>query len=216
VASLRRSALALGVAWPVDQSYGDVVSGLDAAVPAHAALLVLATRLLRGAGYTAFDGAPPEQPLHSGVALPYAHVTAPLRRLADRYATEACLALHEGRDVPEWAREALAKLPKVMSDTDRTASAADRGAVSLTEAVLLADRVGEVFDAAVLDVDDPPVAAPPSKAGGRRTRRPGGTVALDDPPVVARCDGELPLGERVSVRLTVADPGTRTVLFETT
>jgi hypothetical protein len=39
-------------------------------------------------------------------------------------------------------------------------------------------------------------------------------VALDDPPVRARCAGELPLGERVRVRLAVADPKERRVLFE--
>ena len=38
-----------------------------------------------------------------------------------------------------------------MAATDRVASAAERGAVDLAEAVLLADRVGEQFDAAVLD-----------------------------------------------------------------
>jgi exoribonuclease R len=88
-----------------------------------------------------------------------------------------------------------------MATTDRAASAADRGAVSLAEAVLLAGRVGEVFDVGVLDVDENP-------------KKPGGTVALDDPAVVARCLGDLPLGERVSARLTVADPKTRTVQFE--
>jgi len=39
-------------------------------------------------------------------------------------------------------------------------------------------------------------------------------VAIDDPAVQARCLGELPLGERIQVRLAVADPGTREVLFE--
>jgi exoribonuclease R len=107
--------------------------------------------------------------------------------------------------VPEWAREALPRLPEVMAATDRVASAAERGAVDLTEAVLLADQVGAVFDAAVLDVDDP-----------RRDNhaRPRGVVALDDPPVRARCVGELPLGERIRVRLVEADPQRRQVLFE--
>jgi hypothetical protein len=45
-----------------------------------------AASLLRGAGYTVFDGAPPLQRLHAGIGAPYAHVTAPLRRLVDRYA----------------------------------------------------------------------------------------------------------------------------------
>jgi exoribonuclease R len=122
-----------------------------------------------------------------------------LRRLADRYATEVCLALHDGREVPAWAREALPRLPKCMGDTDRLASAAGRGAIALTEAVLLADRVGEVFDAGVVDLDE---------------KRSGGTVAIDDPAVRARCLGVLPLGERVDVRLTVADPKARNVQFE--
>ncbi len=74
VDSLRRSALALG----------DVLSGLDPSQPAAAALLTLATRLLRGAVHTAFDGTLPELHTHSAVAAPYAHCTAPLRRLADR------------------------------------------------------------------------------------------------------------------------------------
>ncbi|MEU4424573.1 RNB domain-containing ribonuclease [Actinoplanes sp. NPDC024001] len=140
---------------------------------------------------------------HGGVGAPYAHVTAPLRRLADRYATEVCLALHEGRPVPDWARDALPRLPKAMAATDRLASAADRGAIDLAEAVLLEHRVGETFEAAVLDLDEPSAKRPP-----------GGTVAVDDPAVRARCLGELPLGRRVPVRLTVADPGTRTVRFE--
>ncbi len=202
VAKLRAAARSLGVPWPRDASVGAVVAGADPASPRGAAFLDQAADLLRGAGYTAFDGAAPEETGHGGVGAPYAHVTAPLRRLADRYATEACLAVHEGRPVPEWVRDALPKLPEAMATTDRVASAADRGAVSLAEAVLLSHRVGEVFDVGVLDVDDNP------------KKKPGGTVALDDPAVLARCVGDLPLGERIAARLTVADPATRTVQFE--
>ena len=134
-----------------------------------------------------------------------------------------------------------------MAAADRRASAADRGAIDLTEAVLLADRVGETFEAAVLDVDvprhgdpsrpgkgaaapDDPATRPgkgavtpdeaPARAGkgvaqpaDPPARAGKGVVALDDPPVRARCDGDLPLGERVTVRLTTADPATRTVRF---
>jgi hypothetical protein len=39
-------------------------------------------------------------------------------------------------------------------------------------------------------------------------------VAIDEPAVRARCLGELPLGERIPVRLTVADPVRRDVRFE--
>jgi exoribonuclease R len=140
---------------------------------------------------------------HGGVGAPYAHVTAPLRRLADRYATEVCLSMYEGRAVPGWVLDALPRLPKAMAATDRVAGAADRGAIDLAEAVLLQGRVGEVFEAAVLDRED---------ANGKRPA--GGTIALDEPAVRAKCAGDLPLGERVPVRLTSADPASRTVRFE--
>ncbi|MFI1193964.1 RNB domain-containing ribonuclease [Micromonospora sp. NPDC020750] len=207
VARLRTAAAALGVDWPAGVGVGEALAGLDASKPRAAAFVDQAAELMRGAAYTAFDGVPPDRPEHGGVAAAYAHVTAPLRRLADRYATEVCLALHEGRAVPDWARAALPKLPEAMAATDRTAGAATRGAVELAEAVLLEHRVGETFDAAVLDVDTPPNGQP--KPG----RQPGGTVALDSPPVRARCTGELPLGERVRVRLVTADPVARKVLF---
>jgi exoribonuclease R len=200
IRALRLAAKALEVPWPENATPGQVIAGLDPAQPRAAAFLDQAAEMMRGAGYTPFDGAPPPQPLHAAVAAPYAHVTAPLRRLADRYVTEVCLALHAGAEVPAWARAALPGLPEVMSRTDRVAGAAERAAVDLVEAVLLQDRVGETFDAAVLDVD-------PAKHRA--------DIAIDDPPVRARCEGEgFPLGERIAVRLTEADPAKRRVVFQ--
>ncbi|MFP5220174.1 MAG: RNB domain-containing ribonuclease [Actinomycetes bacterium] len=197
VDQLRRSALALGVDWPAGADWGPVVSSLDPHDPPSAALLVLATRLLRGAGYTPFDGGEPEPAVHAGVAAAYAHCTAPLRRLADRHVSEACVALSAGRDVPGWVREALPGLPEVMGEAGRRAAALERAVVQLTEAVVLQPCVGERFDAVVVQVDDK-----------------GGTVQLLDPPVRDRCDGaDLPLGERVCVRVAEADPTRRLVRF---
>jgi exoribonuclease R len=206
LARLRVAATALRVGWPDGASVGQVVASVDPAQPRAAAFLDQAAELMRGAGYTPFDGNMPRDPGHGAVAAPYAHVTAPLRRLADRYATEVCLALHGGRAVPRWARDALARLPDVMVASDRVAATAERGAIDEIEARLLEGRVGEVFEAAVLDVDAPP-------HGPDDRRRPGGSIALDEPPVRARCEGDLPLGERVRVRLVTADPNRRTVLF---
>lgn len=189
---LRAAAVALGVDWPPGLSVGRVIAGLDPQNPRAAAFIDHTAETLRGAGYTAFDGQRPEVTDHGGVAAPYAHVTAPLRRLADRYAAEAALAAFEGRAVPDAVREALPKLPEVMVETGRTASAAERGAIDLAEAVLLAQRVGEVFDAAVLDE---------------------GQIALDEPPVRARCAGELTPGDRVRAKLVEADPVKRQVKF---
>jgi exoribonuclease R len=197
VTALRRSALALGVAWPSGQSYGAVVSSLDPTVPAHAAVLSLATRLLRGAGYTAFEGASPEQPLHSAVAMPYAHCTAPLRRLADRHVGEICLAAAAGRPVPAWVRDALPLLPQEMAGATRRASALERAVVDAAEAVVLAPHVGERFDVVVVE-----------------SSPKGGVVQLHEPPVRARCEGaDLPLGERIDAELVVADPRRREVLL---
>jgi exoribonuclease R len=199
VQRLRRVSRALEVPWPDGVPYGEVVRGLDPAVPAHAAFLREATSLMRGAGYTAFDGAVPAAAGHSAVAAPYAHVTAPLRRLADRHATEICLALTAGRPIPDWTLADLAALPRVMEHAYQRGGEIERACVDVVEAVLLLDHVGEVYDAIVVD-------ATPD--------RPGGLVQLREPAVLARCDGDgLVLGTAVKVRLTEADPARRRVRF---
>ena len=197
VATFRRSALALGVAWPEGTTYGSFVSGLDPSVGTHAALLRLATMLVRGAGYVAFDGSLPDHLEHSAVAARYAHVTAPLRRLADRYVGATCIALCAGEPVPDWVRAALPRLPEEMAAADHRAHALDRAVIDVAEAVLLSPRVGETFPAVVVEAD-----------------RDRGEVQLRDPAVRGRCDGDsLPLGEEVTVRLVTADPATRHVRF---
>jgi exoribonuclease R len=190
---LRQAAAALTIDWPAGRPVGQVIAALDPADPRAAAFIDHTAETLRGAGYTAFDGAPPDLAMHGAVAASYAHVTAPLRRLADRYATEAALCAYEGRPVPDFVRTALPKLPEVMSDTGRVANAAERGSIDLAEAVLLQGRVGEVFDAAALDES---------------------SIALDEPPVRARCAGDLRPGTRLRARLIEADPVKRHVKFQ--
>ena len=70
-------------------------------------MVVASTTLLRGAGYATFDGQLPEQPEHAALASTYAHVTAPLRRLVDRYGLEICAALCAGDEVPQWVVDGL-------------------------------------------------------------------------------------------------------------
>ncbi|GHH71045.1 ribonuclease R [Streptosporangium violaceochromogenes] len=199
IAQVRRIAAALGVPWPQGAGYGDVLHALDPKIPGQAAFLEESTVLLRGAGYVAFNGEPPLHADHAAVAAPYAHVTAPLRRLIDRYATGICLAVAAGEPVPEEIQRVMGELPGVMRVSGRRSGAVERACVDLVEAFVLRERVGQTFDAVVIDVD-----------GGR----PGGQVQLTDPAVVARCDGDrLPLGEVVRVRLTRADPASREVRF---
>jgi exoribonuclease R len=203
VGRLRRTATALRIDWPHHVSYAQLIRTLDPHRPDHAAFLQECTTLLRGAGYTVFrDGVLPEVTSHAAVAAPYAHCTAPLRRLADRYASEICLAAATGQSPPEWVLAALDDLPKEMAEGTRRAGTVERECVDIVEAVLLKDRVGDLFEGCVVDVHEHEPTV--------------GTVQLEFPAVVARIEGgttNLPLGERLRVRLTQADPGTAKVRF---
>jgi exoribonuclease R len=197
VARLRRLAPALGVDWPAGAGPGEAIAGLDPTRPGHAAFLEEAVALLRGAAYTPFDGAPPEQPGHGGVGAPYAHVTAPLRRLVDRFGTEVCLALAAGAEPAAGLRAVLPELPALMAASDHRTHDVERAVVDATEAWLLRGREGQTFSAVVVDAED-----------GK------GTVVLDGIAVRGRCTGAgLTPGTRVQVRLEEADPVARTVRF---
>lgn len=203
VALLRRSAQALRIDWPHHVPYARLIRSLDPERGSHAAFLQECTTLLRGAGYTVFgNGALPTPAVHAAVADLYTHCTAPLRRLVDRYASELCLAAVAGRQAPQWVGEALSALPDEMADGTRRANTAERESVDLVEAALLKDRVGEVFDGFVVDIEDAASSV--------------GTVHIEDPAVIARIEGPapgLPLGERLRVRLMQAEPGSAKVLF---
>jgi exoribonuclease R len=205
---LRRAARALRIRWPDGESYATLVRRMDPAKARHAAFLTEATSLLRGACYESFDGQVPQRPIHAALARHYTHVTAPLRRLVDRFATEICVALCNGDAVPEWVCDALPSLPQLMEIGDRRAKAVERACIDLVEAVLLRDRVGEVFDGVVLDLND--------RVDWDRNGKPdAGVVMLREPAVIGRLDGhDLPQGAELRVQLVAADPATRRVQFD--
>ena len=205
-ARLRRVAAALGIDWPAAQPYPELVRGLDHAIPAHAAFMEQAMSLFRGSGYLAFgvggvgvpaddEASDSEEAVHSAIAARYAHVTAPLRRLVDRYGEEVCIAACAQAPVPEWVLQALPDLPGVMEQTGKRARAIGRGALTALEALVLRGHEGEVFDGVIT-----------SERDGR------GELVLAEPAVVTEIragkkalDGGLPVGERVRVRLLSAD-----------
>ena len=188
---LRRTADALQISWPDQQSYPEFVRSLDPVIARHAAMLNACTELFRGAGYAAFDGTVPEQTRHAALATEYAHATAPLRRLIDRFVGEICLALAADEPVPDWTRAALPELPELMTAAETRAKRYERAVVDLVEVSLLRDRVGEEFTGTVVDVE----------SKGKR-----GIVLVSDPAVQARATGsDLPLGAEVHLRLLSAD-----------
>ena len=206
-ARLRRVAAALGIDWPAAQPYPELVRSLDHAIPAHAAFMEQAMSLFRGSGYLAFgvggvgvpaddEAADSEEAVHSAIAARYAHVTAPLRRLVDRYGEEVCIAACAQAPVPEWVLQALPDLPGIMEQTGKRARAIGRGALTALEALVLRGHEDEVFDGVIT-----------SERDGR------GELVLTEPAVVTevrggsgQSGGRLPVGERVRVRLLSADP----------
>jgi len=200
VDKIRRTARALGVDWADDMSYADRVRELRPDTPSRAALLSQAARGLRGAGYVSFhDHDTPAEPLHSAIASTYAHVTAPLRRLCDRFANEIIVAHCAGIAPPAWAVEALDELPKLMGAAGQRDRNLERSMVDYVEAMVLRHRVGETFTAVVTDVNED---------------RGRGRVQLRDPAVVARLPADgLTLGAEISVRLDEAIPAERLVRF---
>lgn len=191
ISKLRKETAALGIPWPDDLPPGDVIAGLDGSKPADAAFLQDALRLLRGAGYTPFDGKPPADHSHAGVGAPYAHVTAPLRRLVDRFGTEICLAHVAGSPVPDWVRGSVDEVAETMQTTDRTAHDLERQCVGAVSAFLLKGREGQRFTGVVVQIDEEKKRA---------------TIAVDEPPIQAKCPSDgLTEGTKVTVELVSAD-----------
>ena len=198
LAALRATAARMGVTWPADVGYGDWIRAVDPATPRGVAVLTQALRTFRGAGYEAFMRRPTPRPVHAALAAPYAHVTAPLRRLVDRYGGQIALDVAQQQSVTDWAVAGLEGLPGAMAKATQRAAAIDRAVLDLVEAVVLTGREGEAFEAVAV--------------GSRN----GATVIhLLDPATVATLPAGIDVapGTVVSVRLEQTDVDAGTVSF---
>ena len=220
---------ALGKPWDGHASYGEYLRSLDPTDPRQLAIMHSAGMLFRGASYTAFDGSVPEDGIQSAIGAAYAHTTAPLRRLVDRFVLVICEALSNGGDVPGWAREALPLLPGIMAGSDQLASRMERLALDTVEAALLLNHIGQEFDAIVISGSKPQngngnVSGAGSGSGNGNAKNgngkngngngSSGIIQIAEPAVTARCAGELESGTKVRVRLVSSDITTRQVHFE--
>lgn len=196
VRRLRFTAKAFGVEWPEGMPLDIFEQGLDSADAKHAALMLAIRRAGGGAAYASFT--PGILPWHSAMAARYAHATAPLRRLADRYVVRATLAVSNGRPVADADTAAFEALPPIMARADALAAQIDRAVIDLAEAVMLDGKAGQSFSAVVTDADER-----------------GARIQLCDFPVVARIAGDgLAPGDTLDVILTKADPERRTIRFD--
>ena len=197
---LRRIAAALDLGWSADVDYARFVRSLQPTDTATNAFLVQCTRLFKGAGYYGFADATPEKAEHSAIASVYAHVTAPLRRLVDRFGNELLLAILADKKPPQWAVEALSELPSLMGRARQRESSLEQALLDVAEVLTLEHHVGEVFDSTVVDVA-------PSRGQA--------TVQIVEPAIVTRIpSGSLGLADRVKLRLSATDRDNRTVTFE--
>jgi len=196
VQRLRQSARALGLAWPEMETLVQFEKTLNPADSSHAAFMLAVRRASGGASYVPYrDGV---VPWHAPMAATYAHATAPLRRLADRYVVRATLAVANGQPLPPEVSAAFEQLPAVMGRADARDGQIERNVIDLAEALMLQGSEGTAFDAVVTDIDEH-----------------GLRIQLCDLPVVARLRGPggKP-GDQIRVRLTAADPLKHTVVFE--
>lgn len=197
---LRQTAKALAIAWPAEQDYPGFLRSLDPSRSDHAAMISACTLLFRGAGYQAFSGGVPYDVEHAALAAEYAHTTAPLRRLVDRYAGEVCVALCAGQPVPNWVLQALDALPDEMRAAEQRAKKYERAIINLVEACLLSNQVGDTFAGHIIEVDED---------------HKSGTLILAEAAVEAKIKGQaLPLGQDVRARLVTADVTKGAVSFE--
>lgn len=187
VRRFRRMARGLGFRWQEGKSYGAFLHEVDLRHPRVEALVRQARRVLRGADYLFFRGEPPEQPLHAALAFAYAHCTAPLRRLADRYVLDLLVELEGGERPGEAEVDTLRRLPAVMNAADRTEAKLERRVVDTAEAWALRGRTGEHFTATAVDasrgrvevqIEEPPVRALVDWPAGRPEPELGAAVAL--------------------------------------
>ncbi|MBI4884312.1 MAG: RNB domain-containing ribonuclease [Actinobacteria bacterium] len=193
---LRHTAKAFGISWAEHESLETLTRRLDPNLPGDAALMMAVRRAGGGADYVPFVAG--VTPWHAAMAATYAHVTAPLRRLADRYVVQTALALATGVAVPDHVQAALQRLPEAMDRAEVISSRIERAVIDLAEAVMLQGREGEIFDAVVVDDDED-----------------ASRVQLRELAVVARVQARsVRPGDEVRVKLVKVDVRARTVQFD--
>ena len=106
----------------------------------------------------------------------HAHVTAPLRRLVDRFGLELCYAVLNARAVPEWVRAGLALLPEQMAGAITSPARSTAPASTRSRRRSLGPGGADL------------------RRRGRRGGPEGLLVQVTDPAILAQADGSARIG----------------------
>jgi exoribonuclease-2 len=188
-------------AQPESKALADFLAVRRHADPLRFSDLSLSIVKLLGPGeYVVDKPGPADDQGHFGLAAhDYSHATAPNRRYADLVTQRLVKAAIAGSPAP-YTDDELAVIAAHCTERENAANHVERTARKAAAALLLADRIGNVFDAIVTGVNED-----------------GTYVRLLSPPAegrVMRGQQGMDVGERVRVRLTRTDPARGFIDFE--
>jgi exoribonuclease-2 len=188
-------------ATPDSKALADFLAVRRQADPLRFADLSLSIVKLLGPGEYVVDKPGPEDDQgHFGLAAhDYSHATAPNRRYADLVTQRLVKAAIAGSPAP-YTDDELAGIAAHCTERENAANRVERIARKSAAALLLADRIGNMFDAIVTGVN-----------------KDGTYVRLLSPPAegrVLRGEEGMDVGERVRVRLTHTDAARGFIDFE--
>jgi exoribonuclease-2 len=188
-------------AQPDAKALADFLGARRAADPLRFPDLSLSIVKLLGPGEYVLDlPGPADDQGHFGLAAQdYTHATAPNRRYADLVTQRLVKAALAGAPAP-YSNDELAAIAKQCTEREDAANRVERVTRKDAAAMLLAHRIGTVFDAIVTGA-----------------KREGTYVRLLSPPAegrVVRGEQGMDVGERVRVRLVATDPQRGFIDFE--
>ncbi len=214
IRTFRRQAAALREPWPESMPYGEFLRTLDWSKGRHLALLNQATKLFRGAGYEAFsEGRVPDEHTQAALAAPYAHTTAPLRRLVDRFSLAICHALVNNEPVDPALLAALPSVPSLMGSAQSRNSQIERAAKAIVESEVLSTLVGEELVGTIVGRKEARESHDGQPSAPARIN-----VQFSEPPIaqwidLTETDDHLDIGTKVAARVESIDPDHATAVF---
>jgi ribonuclease R len=213
--AFKEVAAAFGLLRPYDEPTPDVLNALLGKIrggPLEAMLNTLLVRSLKRAEYSADNIG------HSGLALEdYLHFTSPIRRYPDLVVHRELRKVLRGEQLPTGLHAQLAVVAKTCSDTEQTATEAERENDRWKTCLIMKSKIGHRFDGRIqgfsmkvafirLDAPFLEVGVPLGALGGSFTVDQNRTKAVG-----LGANVVLSIGDKVKVEITGVDEDLRRV-----